>query len=84
MKSEWVSHLKSREEQLKFKEFVQSSQPVLSRLSDLMDSRLRSGEVVKANDYDSPSWAFKQADRNGYLRAVSELKALLNTADQAE
>ena len=34
--------------------------------------------VTPAADYDSPSWAYKQADRNGFNRAVTTVLDLIN------
>lgn len=32
---------------------------------------------TKKEDYESPNWAFKQADAVGYTRAIDEIIALL-------
>lgn len=60
-------------------EFVLQNNPVLiPRLVEIIDSyeqeELRV-ERTKAQ-YDNPSWAYTQADRNGALRAYSNIKQL--------
>lgn len=37
-------------------------------------------ESLTKEGYDSPSWAYKQADLVGYKRAISELISLLTDA----
>jgi hypothetical protein len=81
MQTLWFSHL-SKDEQADFKEFVKNSQKVLDRLSEILYNRVNDQEVVSTEDYDSPSWAYKQADRNGYLRALREIQTLLNVSDK--
>lgn len=36
---------------------------------------------ITLSAYDSPSWAYKQADLNGARRAYSKMRALFNTKD---
>lgn len=78
----WTSHLKSVEEQEKFRAYVLSSVGVLKRLADILESKVDAREVFKEEDYNSPSWAFKQADRNGYVRALREIQQMLKGVDQ--
>lgn len=33
---------------------------------------------ITSEGYDSPSWAYKQADASGYERAISEIISLLS------
>jgi hypothetical protein len=35
-------------------------------------------EALPTADYDSPSWAYKQADRIGYNRALTTVLELIN------
>lgn len=36
----------------------------------------------KVTDYDSPSWAYRQADKNGEARAYSKILNLLDSKDK--
>ena len=78
----WTSHLKSAEEQQKFRDYVLSSVGVLKRLADILEIKVDAREVFKEEDYKNPSWAFMQADRNGYVRALREIQQMLKGVDQ--
>jgi hypothetical protein len=78
----WISHLKTDEEKEKFKNYIASSQGVLERLEAILDNKLHVRQVFKEEDYKNPSWAYAQADRNGYVRALKEIKELLKGNDQ--
>jgi hypothetical protein len=75
MKTIWFMDL-PKDEQEGFKKEVKSAKNVLDKLEDIVRSRLK--DIVVTEDYDSPSWAFKQADRNGYNRALMEIINILN------
>lgn len=77
MKIQWFNHL-PKSEQESFKNNVISSKKVLDRLAEICYNTLEAGVVVKKTDYDSPSWAYSQADQNGYLRAFKEIYDLVN------
>jgi len=38
--------------------------------------------TISRDDYESPAWACKQADRNGELRTLNKLIKLLDLKDQ--
>lgn len=82
LNTQWTKHLKDPEEIESFKSYVSSSQGVLEVLSNLIESKMDVREVFKEEDYNNPSWAYKQADRNGYLRALKEINQLLKGNDQ--
>ncbi len=75
MKTIWFMDL-PKDEQEGFKKQVKAAKDVLEKLEQIVKSRIK--EIVVANDYDSPSWAYKQADRNGYNRALTEIINILN------
>ena len=76
MQARWFSHL-PKPDQEDFKKLVLSSPKVLDRLKELCYNTIQDGVKTKVVDYDSPSWAYREADRNGYLRAYQELYDLL-------
>jgi len=45
---------------------------------------VKEAEKVRINDYDSPSWSHKQADQNGYVRALREVMLLLEVNPDRE
>lgn len=82
MQSRWYSSL-PKAEQEEFKKLVLGSQKVLDKLKEICYNTIQSGVQAPKADYDSPSWAFKQADANGYMRAYQEIYDLLNvTSDK--
>lgn len=84
MQVDWTKHLKTPEEKQRFQNTVIGARPVLQRMTDLLteyeDRADKSLENPKS--YDSPSWALKAADRNGFNRAISTIKALINLDQQ--
>lgn len=79
MKTTWFTHL-PKDQQEDFKKQVRSSRDVLERLIQILKDKTT--EVVLSTDYDNPSWAYKQADRNGYDRALTEVINLINMKDE--
>lgn len=84
MQVDWTKHLKTPEERERFKSSVLSARPVLERLNDLLSEYQASGNKSLENisSYESPSWAYRAADQNGFNRAFSMIKALINLDQQ--
>jgi len=84
MISGWTKNLRTEEEKLRFQSSVIGAKPVLDRLNDLLteaEQQLDKG-LMKESSYDSPNWALKAADRNGFIRAISTIKQLINLDQQ--
>lgn len=81
MQHQWFSDL-PKDKQEEFKKSVLGSSFVLDKLHKIVYNMSITESKVTIGDYDSPSWAFKQADRNGYLRALSEILALVTVSDR--
>lgn len=86
MQVDWTKHLKTPEERERFKNSVLSARPVLERLNDLVNEYQETGDksVRNLSSYESPSWAYRAADQNGFNRAFSMIKALINLDQQKE
>lgn len=68
MYSAWTQHLKDPEDKIRFENSVVAAKPVLDRLKNILDT-LESGvaqDEFKKENYEKPSWAFRQAHDNGY------------------
>lgn len=65
MKTVWTSE----------KELFKQSKNFREKLTEILSKRTKA--VVTEPDYDSPSWSHKQADMNGYNRAIKEIIDLL-------
>lgn len=77
MQIEWTSHIKEQAEKNIFKERVKASREVLSRLNNILDERIKAVLNTSETDYKDAAWAYLQADRNGYMRAIKELQKFL-------
>lgn len=54
-----------------------SSTGTFRELLEYILEDLTPNHIVPRTDYDNPAWAYKQADRNGYIRALDEIKSLI-------
>jgi hypothetical protein len=54
---------------------------VVDILRAYVEDKLSQEQKVSKSDYDSPSWAFAQADRNGAIRTLNELLLILTIKD---
>ena len=80
----WTKHLEDINEKAEFEKTVLGSKRVLNRLKDLLDEQetaLDIGETSPKN-YDTPSWAYKQAHSNGYRQCLGVLKKLIDLDQQ--
>ena len=77
MQTRWYQH-RPKAEQEEVKNIVVNSQKLLDILKEICYNTIQNGVKTQEADYDCPSWAFKQADQNGYLRAYNEILQLTN------
>tara|TARA_R100000951_G_scaffold108384_1_gene104518 strand:+ start:327 stop:569 length:243 start_codon:yes stop_codon:yes gene_type:complete len=76
MKAAWFKDCKTKKEKEAVAQTLQSQREGLDRLKEILEPMLK--DTTPASDYDSPSWAYKQADRNGFNRAVTTVLDLIN------
>ena len=76
MDSRWTVGLKGKEKE-DFKSFIKSSLPVLEKLEEIIDKMQGASKPSAQADYNNPSWAYRQADHNGYDRGLQKVKALI-------
>lgn len=70
--------VKTKEEKEQFERSIRNGTTALKRLQEIIEAHAKSLEAPKSmEDYDSPGWATKQADRLGQLRAYRTLLTLL-------
>lgn len=76
----WTSHIKDEEEKAAFRAYVANSTSLLNRLADIITKKIEAAETARLDkqNFDKPSWAFEQADTNGYIRALREMKTITN------
>lgn len=70
----WLSKAKDRN----IKEILESSPTLVEIFLSVLDQMEQedSRQETSQADYDSPSWAYKQADRNGARRAYGRVRGL--------
>lgn len=71
MKAHWFKQCKTKEDKEKVRQLILSNRESLLRLESILESLLK--ETPSSADYDSPSWAYKEADRIGYNRALNQV-----------
>jgi hypothetical protein len=76
---DWTHHLKTKEEKDRFEKYLYGSRNILDVQSNILDKFERELDDQENNpdQYNSPSWAALQADRNGYRRALRRIKKLI-------
>ena len=82
MKSHWFKQCKTKDEKDKVRQTVLANQESLLRLEVILESLLK--DTPSSADYDSPSWAYKQADRIGYNRALNQVLDIINLDNNKE
>lgn len=84
MISAWTKHLSNDEDKTRFQGAVLGSKLVLNRLQALMDEMKTDTENQELSTklYDSPSWAYIQADANGYKRCLKQISKLITLDPQ--
>lgn len=78
MLSNWTQGLNEVEKE-DFTKLLKNSSIVLGRLEEIvqtLDSSV-SNQELKEEDYNNPSWAYKQAFRNGQRSAYNKVLKLL-------
>lgn len=84
MISAWTKHLSNEEDKTRFKSAVTGSKIVLNRLQALLDEMKTDAENQETSLklYESPSWAYIQADANGYKRCLKQISKIINLDPQ--
>ena len=74
MNIRWTKNLKGTEKTKRVDE-IKNYRNAFLALTDILE------EETSTPDYDCPSWDNKQADQNGYNRAIREIKKLITVKD---
>lgn len=79
LSTEWTKHLRTEAERKEFSALVLNDRIVLDRLSAIVEEKLSGlqSREVSATEYDSPSWAYKQAHLNGVKSGLTAILKLL-------
>jgi len=71
----WFEKAKSEEEKEAIQRDFDAALRAFERLEEILRRKIKEGSSEK--DYENPSWAFLQADRIGYNRAIKEVISLI-------
>lgn len=84
MYTKWTSHLTDPAAKKRFESSIQGSKTVLDRLKTVIEEEEKAVEQseLDAKAYDNPSWAYKQAFKNGTKAAYRSIKKLVNLDEQ--
>lgn len=78
MKTSWTQGLepeRTKDVRANFKEALVLRKRLKELLEDKVEASLRKGR--SESSYESPSWAYLQADQKGYERALFEIISLI-------
>ena len=78
MDTRWLKGFKGEAKTKRLAE-IKSYQNAFDSLAEVLEGSMVIDSSV--NDYESPSWAYKRADQDGYNRAVRQIIKLLNIKD---
>ena len=78
MKTSWCKGLEPDAKEL-MKGYFGSSALLRERMKHILEEkiRVRSSNSIALSEFDNPSWAYKQADKIGYERALLEIIELI-------
>lgn len=83
---QWTKHLSDPVEKAKFVSEVQSCRFIFRRLIEILDDKEKeiNNSETSFTDYQSPSWAYVQAHKNGYRSCLRHIKTLVDLDQQKE
>lgn len=84
MQSSWLKDAKNTEERKELEKTLRNSRFALDILAKMVYNISKDIEKSKFDDYDSPSWAYSQADKNGQLRAYRRILDLLDFSSKGD
>lgn len=79
MKVAWLKGLKDVDAKKEVRMNFKSSALMRKTLTEMLSTKLKAKERSLTNEdaYENVNWAYKQADAQGYKRAMSEVVSLL-------
>lgn len=77
---EWTKHAKDQKETEAVKDLVSNSKRLLKLFDVIVTKRIENAyrNSLKQSNYGA-GWPYKQAETNGYVRALTEIKDLVNS-----
>ena len=80
MKTQWTKGVTDKQLVDDIRSTFKASIVVRKRLAEILDGKISAAEKARmsADEYDCANWAFKQADSQGYKRALFEIISLIS------
>jgi len=80
----WTKHLPTPEDKERFEKSIYGAKQVLDRLKALIEQEERDLDQTELDPkaYDNPSWAYKQAFKNGFRKGLHFTKTLTDLDKQ--
>lgn len=80
MRTDWYKGCKTEAEKEERRKLVKSSTQILRVINNILDGMVADLELERSKKsfYDLPAWAYLQADNNGAMRTVKQIKTLLD------
>ena len=75
--TKWFKYTKNDQERRELTQTINNSRYILDLLERIIQDEITEEEKTKLDDYNSPSWAYRQADRNGALRVLRQILTLI-------
>jgi len=75
--TKWFKYTKNEQERIELTQTINNSRYILDLLERIIRDEITEEEKTKLDDYNSPSWAYRQADRNGALRVLRQILTLI-------
>lgn len=81
---EWTSNLRNEDDKRKFEDRVFSAKDVLDRLLEIIEIKEKALDRSETNIdvYNTPSWDYRQAHKNGNRESLSQIKKLIDLDQQ--
>lgn len=76
----WTKHIKDPGKKQNFESAIRASTTALGRLIEIIEDEERALESssLTIKDFDDPSWAYKQAYKNGEKARLKRIKELID------
>jgi len=80
MKTTWTGGITDKDKKADIKASYEASALIRERLASILNAKIdsRIKNMVKAETYENPNWAYEQADNIAYMRALKEIISLIS------
>ena len=73
----WTAHIKDPKEKEEFIKYIYSAHGLFEVLNNIVEKKILETSKSSSQDYEQAAWAYRQADKAGYIRALTEVTNLI-------